>query len=200
MKMAITKVFKGLSDCYGTFAYMENDELVVGENWLNKTTYSYRGSIEAFIKSRAFLKLEARNCALVADIIDYYRYSYKKEKNKEDTMDTVEDIIKRLWQHNKNYKQGKTQDFEQVFKDCLTAADMLYKYKNTELIECVSEGVQKETMGTKLCEIKVDRKDSLQELTYHLTANGYTVQTAVVWKEYPNSGIDYWMIAIFDKE
>jgi hypothetical protein len=53
---------------------------------------------------------------------------------------------------------------------------------------------------TKLCEIKVDRKDSLQELTYHLTANGYTVQTAVVWKEYPNTGIDYWMIAIFDKE
>lgn len=52
----------------------------------------------------------------------------------------------------------------------------------------------------KLCEIKVDRKDSLQELCYHLTANGYTVQTAVVWKEYPNSGIDYWMIAIFDKE
>jgi hypothetical protein len=52
----------------------------------------------------------------------------------------------------------------------------------------------------KLCEIKVDRKDSLQELTYHLTANGYTVQTAVIWKEYPKTGIDYWMIAIFDKE
>ena len=52
----------------------------------------------------------------------------------------------------------------------------------------------------KLCEIKVDRKDSLQELTYHLTANGYSVQTAVVWKEFPMTGIDYWMIAIFDKE
>jgi hypothetical protein len=52
----------------------------------------------------------------------------------------------------------------------------------------------------KLCEIKVDRKDSLQELVYHLTANGYRVDTAVVWKEYPKTGIDYWMIAIFDKE
>ena len=82
----------------------------------------------------------------------------------------------------------------------MTAADMLYKYKNTEFIESVSEGVQKENMGTKLCEIKVDRKDSLQELTYHLTANGYTVQTAVVWKEFPQTGLDYWMIAIFDKE
>ena len=133
--MAITKVFKGLSDCYGTFAYMENDELVVGENWLNKTTYSYRGSIEAFRKSRDFLKLAERNRALADDIIDYYRYSYKKEKNQEDTMDNTEAIIKRLWQHNKNYRQGKTQDFEQVFKDCLVAADMLYKYKNTEFIE-----------------------------------------------------------------
>ena len=52
----------------------------------------------------------------------------------------------------------------------------------------------------KLCEIKVDRKDSLQELCYHLTANGYLVQTAVVWKEFPKTGIDYWMIAIYDKE
>lgn len=52
----------------------------------------------------------------------------------------------------------------------------------------------------KLCEIKVDRKDSLQELCYHLTANGYIVQTAAVCKEFPNTGIDYWQITIFDKE
>ena len=200
-KIAITKIFKGLSDCYGTFAYMENDELVVGETIVDKTTYIYRGSIEAFRKSRDFLKLAARNRALADDIIDYYRYSYKKENKHEDTMDTVEDIIKRLWQHNKNYRQGKTQDFEQVFRDCLVAADTLYKYKNTEFSECMSEGAQKENMGTKLCEIKVDRKDSLQELVYHLTANGYRVETAVVWKKYPRENdIDYWMITIFDKE
>lgn len=53
---------------------------------------------------------------------------------------------------------------------------------------------------TKLCELRVDRKDSLQELVYHLTANGYRVDTAVVWKEFPQTGIDYWQIAIFDKE
>ena len=53
----------------------------------------------------------------------------------------------------------------------------------------------------KLCEIKVtEGADSLKELVYHLTSNGYTVQTAVVWKQWPQSGIDYWMIAIFDKE
>jgi hypothetical protein len=52
----------------------------------------------------------------------------------------------------------------------------------------------------KICEIKVDRKDSLQELCYHLTANGYTVQTAVIWHEYTHSGIKCWQIAIFDGE
>ena len=196
--MAITKVFKGLSDCYGTFAYMENDELVVGENWPNKTIYSYRGSIEAFIKSRDLLKLAARNRALAEDIIDY---SHKKEKSQEDTMDTVEDIIKRLWQHNKNYKQGKTQDFEQVCKDCLVAADMLYNYKNTEITNLISEGVQKENMCTKLCEIKVtEGAESLKELVFQLTANGYRVDVAPVYKEFPKTGLDYWMIAIFDKE
>ena len=199
--MAITKIFKGLSDSYGTFAYMENDELVVGETLLDKTTYTYRGSIEVFRKSRDFLKLAARNRALADDIIDYYRFDYKYRKQQEDTMDTVEDIIKRLWQHNKNYKQGKTQDFEQVFKDCLTAADRLYKYKNTEFIERVSEGVPKESMGTKLCEIKVtEGAESFKELIYQLTANGYRVDAAPVYKEFPKTGLDYWMIAIFDKE
>ena len=201
--MAITKVFKGLSDCYGTFAYMENDELVVGENWLNKTTYSYRGSIEAFRKSRDFLKLAARNRLLLDDIMDYYRfdYKYRNRKKQEDTMDTVEDIIKRLWQHNKNYKQGKTQDYEQVFKDCMTAADRLYMYKNSEITNIISEGAQKESMGTKLCEIKVtEGADSFKELVLQLTSNGYRVDAAPVYKEFPKTGLDYWMIAIFDKE
>ena len=198
--MTITHVFKGDSDIYGTFAYMENDELVIGVNTGDRSAYTYRGSIEAFRNNREMLVLAARNRPLLDNIMDYYQL-WKHDKNRQEkAMDTVEDIIKRLWQHNKNYKQGKTQDYEQVFKDCMTAADMLYKYKNTEFIECVSNGVQKESMGTKLCEIKVDRKDSLQELVYHLTANGYRVDTTVVWKEYPGSGIDYWMIAIFDKE
>lgn len=55
-------------------------------------------------------------------------------------------------------------------------------------------------MTTKLCEIKVDSADSLKELVYHLTANGYRVDTVVIWKEFPDHGIDCWQIAIFDKE
>lgn len=135
----ITKIFKGLSDCFGTFAYMEDDELVIGENVLEHSNYLYRGSLEVFRNSRDYLKLAARNRPLLDDINDYYNFNYKHRKPKEEPMN-------------------------------------------------------------KLCEIKVDRKDSLQELVYHLTANGYRVDTAVVWKEFPNMGIDYWMIAIFDKE
>ena len=109
----------------------------------------------------------------------------------------MNDLSKRLWKYSRDYYEGKPQDFEQVFSDCVLAADKLCLTDHKEAISIAGE---QEHRTTKLCEIKVDRKDSLQELVYHLTANGYRVDTAVVWKEYPNSGIDYWMIAIFDKE
>lgn len=137
----ITKTFKGLSDYCGTFAYMENNELVIGENSHDQVAYTYRGSLEAFRNSRDYLKLAARNRPLLDDINDYYNFNYKYRKNK-----NQEDSMK------------------------------------------------------KLCEIKVDRADSLKELTYHLTANGYIVQTEAVYKEFPKSGIDYWRIVIVDRE
>ena len=164
--MAITKVFKGLSDCYGTFAYMENNELVIGENVLDHSNYIYRGSIEAFRKSREFLMLAARNRPLIDDIIDYYRFDYKYRKKQEDlNMNKIEKLISNLQKHSHDYYHGNTQDFEQVAKDCLAAADKLYMFSNSEISDIVCTGVQKENMGTKLCEIKVDRKDSLQSST-----------------------------------
>lgn len=199
--MAITKVFKGDSDIYGTFAYMENDELVIGVNAGDKSAYTYRGSIEAFRNSREMLQLAARNRPLLNDIMDYYKL-WKHDKNTQEAtnMNNMEKLISNLQKHSYDYYHGNTQDFEQVAKDCLAAADKLYMFSNSDVADIVSTGVQKETMGTKLCEIRVDRKDSLQELVYHLTANGYRVETTVVWKKYPGSGIDYWTITIFDKE
>jgi hypothetical protein len=200
----ITHVFKGNSDIFGTFAYIENDELVIGENVLEHSGYIFRGSLEAFRNSRDYLKLAARNRPLLDDINYYYNYVYKPKKNQEDTtMNNTEALIERLTKHSDDYYKQKTQDFEQVAKDCLAAADKLYMYSNSEISDKLAAGTGVEgrsTRTTKLCEIKVDRKDSLQELTYHLTANGYQVQTAVVWKQWPQSGIDYWMIAIYDKE
>ena len=52
----------------------------------------------------------------------------------------------------------------------------------------------------KLCELNVNSAESLKELCYHLTTNGYAVQTAVVWKEYPQTDIDYWQIAVCEEE
>ena len=74
------------------------------------------------------------------------------------------------------------------------------KFNNT--INSIEEYNGEEHMKRykKLCELKVDRADSLKELCYHLTANGYAVQTAVVWKEYPQTGIDYWQIAICEED
>lgn len=67
-------------------------------------------------------------------------------------------------------------------------------------INKIEEYVEEEPM-TKLCEIKVtEGADSFKELVYQLTANGYRVDAAPVYKEFPKTGLDYWMIAIFDKE
>lgn len=138
----ITHLFSGsYSDKYGTYAYIENDELVVGEgesnHILNSPGLSYRGTGVNFVRSKEFDELCKYNYELASSIHNYFRFS------------RVE---------------------------------------------------QEEPMDNKLCEIKVTRADSLKELVYHLTANGYKVQTAVIWKEFPNTGIDCWQIAIFDKE
>lgn len=201
----ITHVFKGLSDIYGTFAYMENDRLIIGENRVNSTVYTYQGSIEAFRNSRDYLKLAARNRPLLDDINDYYSL-WKHDKNKqEDTaMNNTEALIERLTKHSDDYYKQKTQDFEQVAKDCLAAADKLYMYSNSEITGKLSAGTGIEGRSnrtTKLCEIKVtEGADSLKELVFQLTANGYRVDVAPVYKEFPKTGLDYWMIAIFDRE
>jgi hypothetical protein len=196
----ITHVFKGNSDIFGTFAYMENDELVIGENVLEHSGYIFRGSLEDFRNSRDYLKLAARNRPLLDDINDYYNLWKHDKKNLEDTMNKTETLISNLQKHSYDYYQGNTQDFEQVAKDCLAAADKLRMFSNSEIADIISTGGQKGNMGTKLCEIKVtEGADSFKELVYQLTANGYRVDAAPVYKEFPKTGLDYWMIAIFDK-
>jgi hypothetical protein len=141
--MAITHVFKGASDNCGTFAYIENGALVVGENASRGAEYLFRGSIREFGYSDVMLIVHNRNPELVTDIYEYH------------------------WRNTFNRAAYKQE---------------IHMNRN------------------KLCEIKVDRADSLKEMVYHLTANGYEVQTAVIWKEFPNTGIDCWQIAIFNKE
>ena len=202
--MAITKVFKGLSDHYGTFAYIENDDLVVGDHSadsLLSVKYLYRGSLDDFVNnSRPYIKLCARNRELATDIRNYWMFNGYKIKEDTD-MNKTENLISNLQKHSYNYYHGKTLDGEQVAKDCLAAADKLYMFSNSEIADIISTGSQKENMGTKLCEIKVtEGADSLKELVFQLTSNGYRVDVAPVYKEFPKTGLDYWSIAIFDKE
>lgn len=118
-------------------------------------------------------------------------------------MNNTELLMSKLIKHVDDYRMGRTQDYEQVFNDCFAAADLLrlnIAEVNRTKID-LAAGVQKENMGTKLCEIKVtEGAESFKELAYQLTANGYRVDAAPVYKEFPKTGLDYWMIAIFDKE
>ena len=192
---------------YGTFAYLQEDKtLVVGKKTEFGREDIFVGSVETFVNSTRMQELTKTNPALACLISDYYtkqkfNITIKSIEEYNEEANTMDDIIKRLWKHNKDYQQGKTQDFGQVCKDCLEAADKLYMYKNSEITNLISEGAQKENMGTKLCEIKVtEGAESFKELVFQLTANGYRVDAAPVYKEFPKTSLDYWMIAIFDKE
>ena len=45
-------------------------------------------------------------------------------------------------------------------------------------------------------ELKIKDMRSLNMLVEALSLNGYKLQTAVVWKEYPENGIDYFALKV----
>ena len=50
----------------------------------------------------------------------------------------------------------------------------------------------------KICELKIKGSGNLTAIVNALLANGYEVQTAVRWKEFPETGVDYFCVAVFD--
>ena len=50
----------------------------------------------------------------------------------------------------------------------------------------------------KICELKIKDMASVNSITKALLLNGYGVQSAVMWKEFPQTGIDCFIVAIFD--
>ncbi len=44
----------------------------------------------------------------------------------------AEDIIERLYKHANDYAEGKAQNFDEVFKDCKIAADMIKTLKTSK--------------------------------------------------------------------
>ena len=45
-------------------------------------------------------------------------------------------------------------------------------------------------------ELKIKDVRSLNMLVEALSINGYTIQTAVVWKQFPENGIDYFAMKV----
>lgn len=78
--MAIMHTFKGSKglSSYGYFAYIENGELVIGENWPREGGETYRGSYAN--AERALRTLEKEAPVLYANIIRYYE-EHKEKAN-----------------------------------------------------------------------------------------------------------------------
>lgn len=51
----------------------------------------------------------------------------------------------------------------------------------------------------KICELKIKDMASVNSITQALLLNGYELQSCIMWKEFPQSGIDCFMIAVFDQ-
>ena len=49
----------------------------------------------------------------------------------------------------------------------------------------------------KVCDLKIKDMASVNSITQALLLNGYKVQS-VIWKEFPQTGIDCFMITIFN--
>ncbi len=52
----------------------------------------------------------------------------------------------------------------------------------------------------KICELKIRDSQSLGDIVHSLTVNGYEVQTAVKWKEFPENGIDCFIIGVWEND
>ena len=47
-------------------------------------------------------------------------------------------------------------------------------------------------------ELKIKDVASLNQIVEALSRNGYTLQTAVRWKMFPESGIDYFVVKVLE--
>lgn len=81
--MAITRHFKGSTDSYGYgyFGYIEDGQLVIGENWPREGSVTYRGPYATAGHELAELMTKAPK--LYSSITKYYAEEAKKEAKKE---------------------------------------------------------------------------------------------------------------------
>lgn len=79
--MAITHHFKGSANGYGYFAYIEEGQLVIGENWSREGGINYRGPYE---HARSHLvELKVNDEKLYNNIVEYYTEQYFQQLHDE---------------------------------------------------------------------------------------------------------------------
>ena len=81
----------------------------------------------------------------------------------------AEALSERLAQHAKDYKQGKTQDFEQVLKDCEVASNMIKALKRSKHTK------KRETQRLRRKNEALREKVNQLESSEHLYLRGETV-------------------------
>lgn len=53
-------------------------------------------------------------------------------------------------------------------------------------------------MEMKICELKIKDMATVNSITQALLLNDYEVQSTIIYKEFPKTGIECFMITIFD--
>lgn len=56
------------------------------------------------------------------------------------------------------------------------------------------------TLWSEIMELKIKDSASLNMIVEALTRNGYHLEIATKWKEWPQSGIDYFCVLVKEKE
>lgn len=69
----------------------------------------------------------------------------------------AEDMIEKLYKHAVDYAEGKAQDFDEVFRDCKLAADMIKSLKTSKHTQ-----KRRRQRLSKKCKEKNKKIESLQ--------------------------------------
>lgn len=78
----------------------------------------------------------------------------------------AEALSERLSQHAKDYKQGKTQDFEQICKDCEVAANMIKRLKISKHTK--KRETQRLRKRNKELRARIDQLESINNFPYYI--------------------------------
>lgn len=89
--MAITHTFNGGKDSYGYgyFAYIEDGELIVGENWPHEGGVHFRGPVSDASRALTYLMNEQKHRPsydikrLYNEVFDYYKKSLASEEEQQ---------------------------------------------------------------------------------------------------------------------